>query len=144
MKKLAFLSLLLLITSQIVAQNPCGTTHTPTDKTNWIARAAQLQNGLGSTEELKYVPIKFHLIGNSAGGGFYRQTTPEKVRQQVMKAYSNEEYTFITQPPGTSEWADARGNEHLNFIRKVFSLVENFKKSFALIGQSIENIARFD
>lgn len=94
MKKLAFLSLLLLVTSQIVAQNPCGTTHTPTDKTNWIARATQLQNGLGSTEELKYVPIKFHLIGNSAGGGFYRQTNLYELMCSLNKQFDTTNIRF--------------------------------------------------
>ena len=42
--------------------------------------------------------------------GFIRQTSPSSVRDEVVAAYSDDSYQFITPPPGESAWADELGD----------------------------------
>lgn len=50
--------------------------------------------------------------------GFICQTTPKKIQQKVIEAYASDEYAFITQPPGSSVWANRLGDGYISFIKR--------------------------
>ncbi len=52
--------------------------------------------------------------------GFIRQTTPPDVQERICRMYADEKYNFITQPPGSSTWANRLGDEKIAFINSVY------------------------
>lgn len=65
----------------------------------------------GGTERL---PLHLHWDPR----GFIAQSTPEEVREKVVKAYASDEFTFITPPPGSSPWSDRLGKVKIDFTRR--------------------------
>jgi SAM-dependent methyltransferase len=49
--------------------------------------------------------------------GFIHQTTSELALKKVHDFYAKDGYSFITQPPGASSWANRLGDEYIDFIR---------------------------
>ncbi len=71
--------------------------------------------------------------------GVICQTTPVEVRNQVIQAYSSDEYSFITQPPGFSEWADHLGNIYSDFILRTCGKLAG--KSVLEVGAASQHLA---
>ena len=55
--------------------------------------------------------------------GFIAQTTPPAIRAQILAGYAAEDYHFITPPPGTSAWADRRGDTNVAKIEAALGKV---------------------
>lgn len=49
--------------------------------------------------------------------GYIFQTTPKHIQQKIIKEYSNNDYSFITTPPGKSSWGNDRSDAALDFFR---------------------------
>ncbi len=49
--------------------------------------------------------------------GFIRQTTGAEVYKQVIAAYRADDYAYITNPPGTSDWANFLGARQIDFVK---------------------------
>ena len=45
------------------------------------------------------------------------QTTSEKIKTDVVHAYQSDEYTFITPPPGASDWANSLGESYVSAVK---------------------------
>lgn len=54
------------------------------------------------------------------GPGPIRQTTEAEVVAEVLKSYAEDDYAFLTKPPGASAWADSLGDS------KVAAVMENW------------------
>lgn len=48
-----------------------------------------------------------------------RQITSEQIITDVVNAYQSDEYTFITPPPGASEWANSLGESYIGAVKNV-------------------------
>lgn len=48
-----------------------------------------------------------------------RQVTSEEMIDSVVSAYQASDYTFITPPPGASQWADSLGEAYFGVVKKV-------------------------
>lgn len=64
--------------------------------------------------------LPFSLAWDPAG--YCRQTTSPLVLNRVVNRYNEEDYTYLTAPPGASAWANSRGKIQQNFV-------EEFSKS---------------
>lgn len=49
--------------------------------------------------------------------GFIRQTTGPEVYKRVIAAYGADDYAYITNPPGTSDWANFLGARQIEFVK---------------------------
>jgi hypothetical protein len=49
--------------------------------------------------------------------GFIRQRSPKEVQKKVVGSYADEEYSFITPPPGASAWANRLAEDCMGFVR---------------------------
>ncbi len=47
--------------------------------------------------------------------GFIRQNTSDSLRRDIVAAYADDDYDFITAPPGSSRWGNVRGDELVSF-----------------------------
>ena len=52
-------------------------------------------------------------------GGPIRQVNYEKVILDLVSAYQSDEYKFITLPPGSSPWANSRGESNIRAVESV-------------------------
>ena len=67
---------------------------------------------------LKSKPGESILLPFSLGideNGVIYQIASDVIRQQVVHAYANSAYNFITPPPGSSSWANDRGQDQIKF-----------------------------
>jgi hypothetical protein len=89
-----------------LAQNPCGTATTPEYQEFWTNRAKVLQktpenaagNAFGNTEELKFIPIKYHLIANTAGSGRYKPANVYDLTCTLNKQFDTTNIRFYMVP----------------------------------------------
>lgn len=56
--------------------------------------------------------------------GFVRQIISEDVRNKVVDGYNQEDYSFITQPPGSSSWANRLGDIYLESVERNLPLLK--------------------
>ncbi|MDD1779351.1 MAG: class I SAM-dependent methyltransferase [Candidatus Helarchaeota archaeon] len=52
--------------------------------------------------------------------GFLYQNTPKAIIDRIIQSYSLDEYQFITSPPGSSSWGNARAQDTIKFILEAF------------------------
>lgn len=71
--------------------------------------------------------------------GYICQTTSPEIREKVNRAYSDESYSFITQPPGFSEWANQLGRIYSDFILRSYGSLAG--KSILEIGAASQHLA---
>lgn len=64
--------------------------------------------------------------------GFIRQTTSQDILDGICYSYNKSAYSFITQPPGTSSWANRLGDEYIHFIKTAYGSLSG--KSVLEIG----------
>lgn len=57
----------------------------------------------------------------SAYQGPIMQRISPQIISDVVEAYKKDEYSFITPPPGSSEWANSIGQSKVNTVERVFS-----------------------
>lgn len=65
-------------------------------------------------------------------GSPIRQIASEDVITDVVNAYMSDEYSFITPPPGASEWANSLGETYVGHVKNVIK--RNLPKNILEIG----------
>ena len=81
--------------------------------------------------------LPFHLGWNPRG--YICQTMSESVRQEIIDAYSAEDYAYITNPPGSSKWANRLGDRNIEFVKRVCDSLD--RKNVLEIGAGSVYIA---
>ena len=64
-------------------------------------------------------------ILNADNSGLMFQSITDEINTKVLSHYSNQEYAFITKPPGSSEWANHLGDGLIDFA---ISIIGDKKK----------------
>ena len=55
--------------------------------------------------------------------GYISQKSDQSVREQMVNAYSDEDYSCITSPPGTSKWANSLGQRSIDQTKNLLVLL---------------------
>lgn len=69
-----------------------------------------------------------------------RQITSEQIVTDVVNAYQSDEYSFITPPPGASEWANSLGESYVGAVKSLIG--KGSPKNILEIGGGSTWIAR--
>ena len=71
--------------------------------------------------------------------GYISQKSDQSVREQMVNAYSDEDYSCITSPPGTSKWANSLGQRSIDQTKKFAGPLDG--KTILEVGAGSDYIA---
>ena len=71
--------------------------------------------------------------------GYISQKSDQSVREQMVNAYSDEDYSCITSPPGTSKWANSLGHRSIDQTKKFAGPLDG--KTILEVGAGSDYIA---
>lgn len=91
-------------------------------------------------QELPGVRRTLPFVLTATAGQPIRQVSSQQLISDVVNAYQSNEYTFITRPPGGSEWSNSLGETYIGAVKK--AMANGFPRNIMEIGGGSTWIAR--
>lgn len=94
------------------------------------------------TLEKREKPVCFPFEVSETGFGYIAQTTSAEVQEKIIANYSDDDYGFITLPPGCSDWANELGDMMYRYIARCIRRVNPRKLCMMEVGAGTLYIAK--